>query len=724
MKNQVSMTALLLTSFLWQGSAWAEAENEVASGEGSVALEEIIVSATRRAESLIDVPVSVSVVSGDRIDKSNFERVTDMQYSTPGFVQTGQETSGWIQMTMRGISTTTVTTGYSLGIGMFVDGVDQGAPFAFSQELIDIAQIEVLKGPQGTLYGKNTISGAFVVTTVKPDVDDAHVYADAEIGNYGTYNVKGSVSVPIVEGKFAAKLSLYSKISDGFVENVVTGGTLNDQNQQGGRLQLRFTPSDALTIDVSFDYLNERRKFAYHEIIENLAGGIDYNENELPPGLFSVSHDFDDTEERDLWGAGVVINYDFGDGYNLTSVTGYRYGRDDIVEDTDHTSFDDQTYYQNKNFDQFSQEIKFLSPSAMESGKSYDYLLGVYATSQDNNQLLAYKVGPDNWDGEETQSTPSTLASQQVAMFAQGNYFFTDRLSLNAGVRLNYEHKKMTYSEDGYVTVFDFPATPYFEDEFSETTLTPMVGLNFKPTEDSLLYAKYTKGYKSGAFDLGIFKGGVGDFSFDSEKLNSFEVGFKGSLLDGRATVGLSGFYMDYTSLQLEISIPATEEYPVGVRSRGDAAAIIKGIEVETVLRPLDGLTLEAGTAYINSQYKDEVSVYGGNGLPNSPKWTSYANATFEFDINDSSSVYIRGEWTNRTAWFKGPENHSHQKSPGFSLLNASAGIELESGWAVSIWGKNLANKEYCTELWEIIGGMRCGISRPRTYGLALTFKN
>ena len=699
-------------------------------------LEEIIVTATKRSSSLEDVPISLTLISEDRLEKSGFERVTDLQFSTPGFVQTGQENASWVQVTLRGITTTTVTTGFSLGVGMFIDGVDQGLPYAFNQELVDVERIEVLKGPQSTLFGKNTIAGAFSITTKKPSGEFGG-NVELSAGNYGTINFKGTVDIPIVAETVAAKLSVYSKNSDGFVRNVATGNDVMDQGQNGGRFQLRFTPSDNFTADLSLDYMTEDRTFAYHEILSNTLDadgdnvGVNYAEdldgnpdNQIPAGRHTISHDFDDNEERDLWGMQANLDYEFGNGLILTSISAYRYGLTEAMEDTDHTNRDDQTYFSDKNFDQFSQEIRLTSPAAAASGKSYDYIVGFFALSQDANQVLGYRFGAESGLGTppETMRTTSSLKSTQLSLFGQGNYYFTNAFFLSAGLRLNQERKKMGFAEEGFQEAITLAATDYFEDSLKETQLSPSVGINWHISEDSLLYGKVVVGYKSGAFDLGIFKGGQGDFSFEPEEVTSYELGFKGSFFARRLYLGVAVFYQDYESLQIEIQLPPIAPGLPPQRNKGAATAEITGVELELVARPVVGLTIEAGLSQTTAKFTNDTPVFAGNDLINSPDFTGYANVTYEFEVGATGTVYIRGEVTKRDEWYSMITNLPNEQPGGFTLYNASAGYEAES-WALSIWGKNLADKEYCTERWDIIGGLRCGISRPRTYGVDVKYK-
>ena len=687
-------------------------------------LEEIIVTAQKREEKISDVPVSIVLITDERLERSRIERVLDLQYSTPGFVQTGQENAGWVQISLRGIQTVTVTTGFSLGIGMFIDGVDQGMPYAFNQELVDIERVEVLRGPQPTLFGRNTIAGAFNITTKKPG-DELEMYGNVELGNFGLVNFKGSVSGPLTED-LNGRVSFYRRDRDGYVDNVFTGGTVNDQDQIGGRLQFRYEPTQNLTVDVSVDAMVEDRHFAYHEIIADTPGGVDYT-GEIPPGLYTISHNFDDTEERDLWGGQVNINYVMDNGYTFTSVSGYRYGLDDIVEDTDHTSRDDQIYRQDKNFDQFTQEFRLASPASTDWNKNYDFMVGTYFMSQDADQVNCFAFGTQSGLIPENSCAPAGLQSLQVAFFGHGNYnlgdFLSDRLSINAGVRVDYERREMEYAEEGFQLAFAFPSTPFFKDDLDEVNFSPAVGLDFKLTDNLLLYGKFSIAFKSGAFDLGVIKGGQGDFSFDSEKVTAFEGGIRGGgLFGGRLNFGLAGYYMDYERLQIEIVIPAPPPLP-GIRSRGDAAANIYGVELETVITPFDGLTLEGGFSYNSSKFKDSVPVLGGNYLANAPNWTGYTNATYEFPIASLGTAYVRGEWTYRDSWWSFPANLPTERPDSFDLFNARVGLVLNQGWEIAGWIQNIADNNYCTELWDIVGGFRCGIGRPKTYGVSLSYR-
>ena len=691
---------------------------------GSRALEEIVVSARKRDENITDVPGSVSLFSEQRIEQSNFREVGDLQHSIPNFIKTGPD-NGNVQISMRGITSPTVTSGYSLPIGMFIDGVDQGsASYTFNQELIDVERVEIIRGPQGTIYGKNTIAGAFNIVTKKP-TETFEGFASVEAGNYSLANIKAGVSGPIAGDSVLGRVAIFSRTRDGYVENVGTGGAVNDADNFGGRGTLRFVGDDNLTVDLSLDYQKSDRTMAYHEIIADTPGGIDYSvPGYIPPGLLTINHSYDDSDVTEIYGGSVTISKEL-DALSLTSITAFRHGETAMIEDTDHTPLDDQTFSHSKSINQFTQEFRIASEAADGENVNFDYMLGMYLLSADSDESMGYFFGEDSGLIPEQNDTNGGVATTQVAVFANANWYFTPKLALNAGIRFSDEQKEMNYIEEGFPVNGITEPIPYFTDSLSDSGWEPTVTLTYAISDNSNVYGKYTRGFKSGAFDLVIFKtpDRIGDFGFGPESVDSFEVGIKGLLFDGSFLYSIAAFSMDYEDLQIEILTPPAGPGLPPVRNKGSASADISGVEVELTYSPVDWFVLSAGYGATDAKFKDDVDVLGGNILQNTPDSTGYVDAALNFETS-FGTVDARLGWTYKDDWFSFSSNNDFEKPEGYELLNARVGAHFESmGLDVALWGKNLTDEEYCTELWDIIGGMRCGFHEPLTYGIEIVKK-
>lgn len=754
MKNNTEITKKYFRSLLLIAVAMSASSGALAvDGGNTLTLEEIIVTATKRAQSLEEVPVSAVVKSGEWVEIGGFKRVSDIQYSIPGFVMTGQENSGWIQMTMRGISTPAVSSGFSLGTGMYIDGVEQGPPIAFKQELVDVAQIEVLRGPQGTLFGKNTIAGTFNITTRKPS-QEFEAYASADVGNYDQRDLDVSISGGITD-TMSARVSIFTRKHDGYVENKFTGGSVNDQDQIGGRIQLRFEPSTDLTVDLSVDYMEEDRHFAYHEVSAPIngtpsdgMGGWDWagtdpasanTINQIPAGQNTISHTFDDTEERELYGVQALIEYDISDELIFTSVSGFRHGMNDILEDTDHTSWNETNYTSYKSFDQLTQEFRIASQAASGKG-DWDYLAGLYLSSLEQDEVLSYGFYEDNGVMSGALEVPGTnpvailrstadISTKTVALFGNANYMVTDDLLLNLGARVGQEDKDIGIAEDADGII---PDTPYFTESFGDTNVSPTLGFTYFLTENANVYGKVTSGFKSGGFNTGIFKSGNTDIVFESENVISYEMGVKGSAFDRRVVYSLAAYTMDYEDLQVEIYVPLGDGLAGTREIRNAADAEIKGVELEMSMLLLEGLTTNLGVAYSDATYENFIDDnagnpidYSGNQLPNAPEWTGNVDLTYTFPIGGMGDLVTWVQYTYRDEWYSFQSNSDLELNDSYGLVNARIAFESESGWTVAAWGKNLADEEYTTETWQL-GGLnqeRKGFYRPRTYGVNLTYR-
>ena len=749
-KFSKSLLALMVSASL-SGTVYAAEETKKDEVKAS-GIEVIQVTATKRSQSLEDVPVSAVVKTGKMLEQGGMDRVTDLQYSIPGFVMTGQDNSGWVQMTMRGISTPSVSSGFSLGTGMYIDGVEQGPPIAFNQELVGIDQVEVLRGPQGTLFGKNTIAGAFNITTTKP-TQDFEGYVSLDLGNYNENNFEAVVNGALSD-ELSARATLFTRKHDGYVENTFTGGDVNNQDQIGGKLQLRFEPSDDLTMDLSVDFMEEDRNFAYHEVSAPLNGapsdgngGWDWygtdpasvnTINQIPDGQNTISHTFDDTEKRQLWGIQFNVDYALSDELTFTSITGIRHGLNDIFEDTDHTSWNEANYTSYKTFDQMSQEFRIASEAASVEGE-WDYLVGVYLSSLSQVERLSYGSYEDSGIMSGALQVPGTatpllltstadIASNTLAIFGSSNYYVTDDFSLNLGLRIGRENKDIGIEEHsgGWI-----PDTPLHYKSYGETNVSPTVGFGYTLTENANVYGKVTQGFKSGGFNTAIFKFENTDIVFDSESVISYELGIKGDAFGRHLTYGVAAYFMDYSDLQVEIYVPLGDGLAGKRLVRNAADAEISGFEAEMSFMITDDLVANLGYAYTDATYSNFIDTnpaspfdYSGNQLPNSPKSTGNANLTYMHSF-ESAELSATLDYTYRGEWYSFSSNNENEKNEGYSLVNARIGVELENGLEISLYGKNLTDEQYTTETWQL-GGLsqeRKGFYRPRTYGVNFTYR-
>jgi iron complex outermembrane receptor protein len=692
----------------WSSSAMAQD-----AARSGVQVEEVIVTATKRAENLQDVPISVTAVTAEEIQKRGATSLRDLEFSVPNFAFASNDFNRRPDISLRGITTTARNGGEDGAIGFYVDGVYLARPTDWNSDIQDLERVEVLRGPQGTLFGKNAMAGAINMVTRRPG-DTFGGNASVELGNYEHRRITAAVDVPLIEGKLFSRVSFSKLDRDGYARNVFDNSRINDEDRWGGRLQLKARPFENFEVNLSADYMTENPSRIQREV---LAGP---NPLTFIPGPRTVAFDRKSVNDRTLKGVHLIMEADFG-GYQLTSITAYRMSFVDFQVDEDTGPLDDQrTRIVNDNH-QFSQELRIASPA----GERFDFVAGLFYVNvwaDSRGGFVQHGVASPFFPG--STATSGTVWTDSYALFGNGNYRLTDRLTLNAGVRFGYETKQISFTRlntNGGFFGGVFPNFGPFEDRLIEQTVSPTVGLQYTFSPDVMTYAKWSRGDKSGGWNAGISFRGADPFK--PEQVDNFEVGLKSDLLDGRARVNLAAFYMDYRNLQ--VTTFGGLANGVGFNVDNAAKARIKGFEVDFTLVPTEGLTLSGGLGYLDTEYADyqtsATANNNGNRLTFAPNWTANLVADYERPISSSLTFVARGEWSYRGSQFGTPTNTAVSKAPSYSLINGRVGVSVNDGqWGVYIWGRNLADKDYL--LWRDRFGTEDvgGYGPPRMYGVSL----
>ena len=754
MSNQTAATvrglllasaAMILAQPAWgQDAEQAAAEaNEQAEQAGQATEEtgEIVVTARRRAEALQDVPIAVTAYSGEQLEREGAIDITDIGDTTPNVtLEVSRGTNSTLTAFIRGIGQQDPVGGFEQGVGIYLDDVYLNRPQGAVLDIYDVERIEVLRGPQGTLYGRNTIGGAIKYVTRRlsgrPELN-----ARATVGTYGQLDGVLTVSYPIADmlriGASGARLT-----RDGFGKNFTTDKDNYNKDVIAGRISAEIGRDDSALLRLSADYTKDR---------SNERGG-----HRLLPGLFSGAPVIDD--EFDTFGGltepkqkvvskGVAAHgqIQLADGYKLRSITAYRKDKSSTPIDFDalpSADVDVPGIYKN---DQFSQEFQLEVEQGRLSGVLGAYYLNANADTTFDVRLFTTFNGFSAFsDGHVDTKT--------WAAFGDFSYQFSDQLSASVGGRFTNDKRHATVFRQSYLgggsTVFGGLGIPFgnptsdFEGSRTDKAFTPRLSISFKPNDDHHIYASWSKGFKGGGFDprgqskSALDLDGDGDtdaedifeyMTFEPEKVSSFELGWKASMLDKRLYTTVALFRANYKDMQIPASTPCVDANGsntfCGLTSNA-GKAIIQGVEWEGDARLFGNpggprLNLAWAIGYLDAKFKefiipmvvdeDLVPFPGGgvDGKPtdidmadfrkiqNTPKWTASGTLRFETPVAEGKLNLLT------TLSYRGKSQQFEIASPGidqkgFSLWDASAVYELPNGhWTVGLHGKNLTNKRY-----------------------------
>ena len=673
----------------------------------TTAFEEIVVTSRKREERLQSVPESVTVFTPQKIENANITTLRGFVDLTPNLLVRETFRTNETFLTMRGIAS---AQGALPPVAFVIDGVQLGSNDFINQDLMDIQQIEVLKGPQGTLYGQGAIAGAVVVTTKEP-TNELEGLIKGSYGNANSFRVAAAVSGPIVEDKLFARVSGYYRESDGLIKSAAGE---------------RITPEDQASIRGRLEYRGERLKLSLRGSYTDGDGYccfLDKVPLNPPPLVGSATMDLskvDDvtnpgftgnllgTEETSFRDISFKIDYDF-DGVTVTSITAYAEVRQYDFGDGDYTS--SPAVAQDLNFDQdvFNQELRFTSTG---EGPLQWIFGGFYQDRQERQRVIVGAENPTNPQGGLPSGSilnQNNVTNREAwALFGQASYDITEKL--NALVGLRYDHDKQN-NENTLAAVSNFADATF-------TQVQPKVQLSYKWTEDFLSYITYSTGFRSGGYTQNT--------EFDNEVSRNYELGFKGTFLDSMLIVNASAFYTDLRDQQLSFVVVTPTEFRRGVVNIPKTD--IHGMELEVQAQPMENLDLTAGIGVSETTIREvttvdsalgDVSSAVGKHSPLVPGFTFNFGATYTVPVSDGMDVVIHGDYRRHGGYYFDLVNTIRTQSADF--FSGRLALEGEN-WSVAAWGKNLSNTRRATRVSETGNRLRTP-NMPRSYGLEATYK-
>jgi len=596
-----------------------------------------------------------------------------------------------------------------------VDEVYQGRDPTFNTILNDVARVEVLRGPQGTLYGKNTIGGAINIVTQEP-TNEFDAFGDFTYGNLDLVQLRGTLSGPIVEDKLMTRLSLVYRDRDGFLDNTFTGDKLNDTEAWGGRLVIASELTDSIRLRLSGDYFKEEGTDALE--LESLIPAP----GPFTPAFLSsfppqdpldnvIALDKPDFAMRELYGVAGRIDWDLG-GSTLTSITAYREYTSSFHDDSDALPFDAFDVGREENAENFSQELRLTSTTE----SPFTWILGAYYYVENIENVRDIRTGPDFpfflagvfapifFPGyvEEMALTSSTIESSSYAFFGSATYEILDGLHLAGGLRWTHEQKDFFYRQfhtlvdpgGSIIGAFAVPIGPVTED-YKDGRLTGDASISYDFTDDHVGYFRYARGFKAGGFQTDVISppfDPADPLGFDPETVNNYEVGFKSYWLDRKLSLNLAAFYLDWKDKQEQIFTG------LSFLIRNAAVASSRGAEVEFVAKPVDGLTFDFNAAYLYAKYDEfptnpdrEGQVFFGL-----PRWSGSAGLEYVSPpiYNSGVELYARGDVIYRSDINRNTAAPIIDVNEEITTFNARAGVQDPDGhWGLYLWGRNLSDE-------------------------------
>ena len=767
-RNHKLVQAMLVAPFFCSGVALAQE------------LEEVLVTAEKRSQSIQDVPLSVAAIGGNDIRVGKVTGLNDIAMRVPG-VAFNEFNVGEPRIYIRGIGNSSDSAASDQAVGVFLDEVYIGRTGGVGFDLFDLERIEILRGPQGTLYGKNTSGGAINIVTSRPSQDN-EVRLSASAGNYAMTNFQGMVNGGITD-TISGKLVAQYQQRDGYGKNVITedqiatlgdlsnsryigksigasgnGDELDDADKRAVRGQLLFDLSDTMSLLVGGDYSKDKSNGTCRHLqnLDDAVAGLGpfwalgmsqkYMNDDR-----NCSTQFNVDQEREI--SGVMARFEWDLGWSdFLSISAWRESDYNFVDDLTGIPLLDLTAPSppgvplppgswtppenvidgvDENASQFSQEFRLTG-----SQGSLDWVSGVFYMEEDVDRKEEYYTQYNTLlqGGFGLAGIGDVLFTQKntttsMAAYAQVDWHFTEQWTLTYGGRYSYDKKKITQDAidllgggvpTGVPLILpEFPAPVKADDDWSD--YTNKVSVSFQPSDDMMLYATFSQGYKSGAFPSQANLPSVAATPVDPETVDNYELGMKSTWWDNRIQFNVTLYDMDYSDLQV---FELNNRLLLVLSS---AQAESKGVDVDFNILLMDNLTLSTSYNYSDATYTDFTSSgganYDGNDMVYAPNSAFAIDVDYRYGLGSAGALDFNVTYNWKDDYYTSPSNADKTKQDNIGMLGASvAWSSNDESWLVSIWGKNLDDEQQLASL--IVDPTQItseSYMAPRTYGVTVT---
>lgn len=659
---------LFSSFFIFQFSCFNIYADSKRTSQAGRSFDEIVVTAQKSSENLQDIPISVTVFNEVMIDDINLNSVKEIAQYTPNFLLFSPGGFGVLSPSIRGMFSNPETI--STSVGMYVDGVPVLNTIGYDLVLEDIERIEVLKGPQGTLYGKNAEAGVINVITKKPG-NNFNAKISTEIGSDDKRQYSANLNLPVIKDKLSIGLSGRFYEKDGFLENIYLDKTENDRENRFGKVFLHYKPYDNL--DISFISLKLKRDDGGTSL--NMVAAEDSRETLSNADAFckleTLSH-------------ALKISYKFGE-FGFDSITSYKEEKDIRLTDMDFTSVTRNHGGFDSSYENITQELRLSLKK-----EKFDFLGGLYVDKGD------YNIVHNSDYGSGIKLTEQDADDFSLGVFSHITYQINNKLSVSGGLRFDKDNRELD----------DHAKDVELENSYNE--ISPKIAAEYKVTPDIMTYATIAKGYKSGGFYMFAPKG---LYKYEEETLWNYEIGLKSSFFENSLLLNLSAYYMDISDMQVHTAISDRQGYISNA-----ASASSKGAEFEAQYRLTSELSFFLSAGY-NSTKFDHFNDYKGDYKNNYSPFAPEYNYSLGGQYRSSFGYFARIDLTGYGKMYLDKANKYEKDA--YSLVNGKFGYETEN-FDIYLYGKNIFDAEYDDEGYY---GFVTYLSDPMEIGVQVNYR-
>lgn len=722
--------------------------------------DEIVVTAQRRAQNIQDVPISVTAVSGDFLESIGAVDITDVQKITPNAtIEVARGSNSTLIAFIRGVGQQDPLWGFEPGVGIYVDDVYVARPQGSVLDIFDVERVEVLRGPQGTLYGRNTIGGAIKYVTKGLNMEEPELKARVNVGSYGQFDQIVSGSIPVSD-TFALGGAIANYKRDGFGENLLTGADHYNKDIFAARVSAEWAPTDALNFRIAADMSDDDSNAKHgHRLLPSADGSLPVTDSE-----YDTRGGAGDRNEVKTKGVSFTGSWDVNDSVTLKSITAYREG--DTVTPIDFDALPQQDFDVPANYadDQFSQELQLLYNSDRLSGVAGIYYLD--GSANGDFDVILSALGLTIYQaGDQTK--------ENISAYADFTYDVTDALSVSVGGRYTEDKTVADVTREVWLglgsgsfdaansgSIFLATQTGYEGLERKDSEFSPRIAINYELSDSTNVYGSFSQGFKAGGFDprarADLDPLGLSQEGFGPETVDSYELGLKGGLFDNRLTYSLAGFVADYKDQQITTqqgvdsdNDGTNDTFVSSVFNAGKSK--YKGLEFEGAFKLSDSFTLTAMAGYIDAEIEEilsaGVNIADGFVTQNTPEITTRFGFAYTHELENMGSLLLTG-----SASYRDEYNLFNVANPGFgagvsavfpqggpaldpdpyTVFDLGAKWTSESGrWDFGVYGRNLTDERARVAAYNFVTPSQLGADgaysafyrAPRTVTATLGFK-
>lgn len=731
MNSKINVFATLISFLMGSGAAHdasaQQTTDEVASASGSPRIEEVIVTARKRSEDLQNTPIAITAMTSSMLADRGVLNAEDLQFHVPNFTF-GKNITGGTNIAVRGIGNENIAIAGDAGVAVHLDGHYIQNPSFMTQDFYDVERVEVLRGPQGTLYGKNAIGGSVNIITKQP-TEEFEAGLEVQGGNFSSRSVRGYASGSLGDNLQGRIVGVNSK-RDGYTKNVTYGSDQDVSDYTAVRGSILFTPTEKLEVYLTgHDYKSDDTvalvidRYPTEEVLAGFVANPWLSADPYERDPSKVRNDIRAEGSSDSRGYSVDITWELEDMIfrSLSSdIKSSNYRKNDIDGSDQIFSFTSNDY----NIDHFSQEFQLMSTN--DGG--IQWITGLYYYAEDSTGI----INVDFFDvfGAPLPDTtlfniPDTLEATSVGAFAQIGVPVGERLELTFGLRYSGDTKE--YSNGFFAPDFGLFG-PAVHDKETWSKNTWKLGANYALSDDSMLYATVSTGYKAGGYSFS-------NIPFDPELVTAYEVGMKSQFSDNKVRLNIAAFYNDYTDKQEENRDPVTA---VAIWENAGEAELY-GLELEMLASPFEGLQLDTTFSYLHAEYTDFMTSdqlnadiglqdLSGNTLPRSPKYKIALGMQYRWDLAENGRIAARINYAWQDEQYFRSFNTTRDLQNSYSKSSGSLSwLSSSEVWSVKLFVDNIQDKEVVGNMTQnspILGGtMNYTYEPPRTYGITISYQ-